>query len=276
VTLLDTGVDPAQLPTPASLHPLQYDVRRPDDHGSSPSDNGGHGTLVAHIVNTIAPSARIVSIRTIQSSGSVSDVLAGLYLSQALGAADIINVSLRILWDAGAYCAVCRTPATGATNSRQLSLFVDAFRRGSPDSVIVAAAGNGSSHLAYPAALDGIVAVGNFDDQHGRPAAMSSYLRVPESRYVLATGGKEETGWDLGSKAGNGRPISAFGTSFAAAFISGLAAQFVACDRMHDRPNRRADEGMTEGFLRHLSAFCYRGWSGFDSERHGLGSAHWP
>lgn len=272
VAVLDTGVDGSQLPNPASLHSIQYDVRKPDDHGSSPQDTAGHGTLVAHIVNAVAPAAQIFSIKTIRNSGSVSDVLSGMYLSQALGRADVLNLSLRILCQAE-LCAVCKTPGPGSTNTRQLGLFFEAFQRGAPDSVIVAAAGNGSKHLSYPAALSGVIAVGSFDDEQGEPAAVSAYHSVPPARYVLATGGKDAPGWELGSKSGHRGATAAHGTSFATAFISGLAAQFVSCDRAHGRPNRNPGEKMTEAFLRHLATFCYRGWNGFDEQRHGLGAA---
>src|SRR5687768_6879101 len=75
--ILDSGIDTTLVPG-ANIHPIQFDVSRPHDRGSPPSDSLGHGSVVAYIVNRVAPAARIISIKGLAHSGSMSDVLAGM------------------------------------------------------------------------------------------------------------------------------------------------------------------------------------------------------
>jgi hypothetical protein len=86
VGILDSGVDPNDLVHATVLHRPQFDALTPLTAGSMLSDTIGHGSLVARIVNTVAPAAKLISIKTFGQTGTISNVIAGLYLAHAVRA----------------------------------------------------------------------------------------------------------------------------------------------------------------------------------------------
>jgi hypothetical protein len=269
IAVLDTGIEPSALTHGSAVHGIQYDVRTPGDTGSPPKDARGHGTLVAYIANAIAPKARIISIKTIHHTGFTSDVLAGMYLSQIVGPADILNLSLRVSCQAE-LCRVCRASLRGTTNAEQLQLFYKAFQAGAPEAILVAAAGNGCRNVAFPAAIAGVVAVGEFDHMRAQP--ISLFDEVPADRFVLAPGGRDDFAGGFGWRQGHAGAVHEHGSSYAAAFVSGAAALYVACDRSHASPFRSGSRPLVEDFLEYLGPRCDRAWPGYDPASHGVGA----
>jgi hypothetical protein len=273
VAILDTGVDSTFLDAPGALHPVQYDVENPLDRGSPPTDAFGHGSLVAHIINRIAPAARIISIKTMTSTGTVSGVLSGLYLSNALGPADLVNLSLSVICEPDP-CRVCRTPSPASTSTAQLNYFFQSFLNGDRTCAILAAAGNGYPNVAMPAVFSDILAVGDFDFQSHAPSANSAYRQVPPDRYVMAPGARRSQGEAFGERPSHRAPVLFHGTSFSTAFATGIAARHVcaikggACGGgIASRP-----ASLFEHIKSAFGQSADRSWPTYDPQKHGLGA----
>lgn len=270
IAILDTGIDPAILATPLSLRQLQYDVDDPSDAGKSPLDPYGHGSLIAYIVNCIVPGAEIISIRTMTDTGTVSGVLAGLYLSAALGPCDLINLSLSVSCDFGT-CPLCGIQ--NSTNAAQLRYFFKTFLDHSRATAILAAAGNAPGHLAMPAVFPGVIAVGSFDFQNLVLPAGSIYTHVPTDRYVMAPGGGRNLSQAFGFLPSHRNQTPLFGTSFATAFATGVAARHVCslkggpCGPGVKPPPASLSDEIIAAFTHNAE----RGWPGFDPLKHGIG-----
>ena len=278
VAILDTGVDPS-IASPALVFHTQYDSFDPDAAGLPPFDKNGHGTLVARIIGEIAPGAELLSIRTLGTNGTISGVLAALYLSQCAGQCDVVNLSLSVSCAAD-LCKVCQTPTPASTNISQLKFFFDTFTKSFPNALLVAAAGNNTRHLALPAAFDSVVAVGSFDYSHNVP--ISSYLHVPQDRFVLAPGGHNSKTEAFAEQCiGISSPKLMHGTSFAAAVVSGFAAK-VICNLKSQHCGTPLIGSSVQGsysaplsvLLAELSSRSDRSWMGFDPTLHGLGAIH--
>ena len=269
VAILDTGVDGNLLPHPHALIPTEFDVTRPGQMGTAPRDLGDHGSLVAYIINAIAPSATLLSIRTLRPSGAASDVLAGLYLAAAQGNCDLINLSLSVQCHPG-QCTVCKQ-RYASLNAAQLGFFFSSFRAAYPNCLLIAAAGNGMGlrPMAMPAAFADILAVGESDMSAKMAASAAQYQSIPASRYVLAPGG--DTGQDLGTKQTFGGSTPLRGTSFATAFVTGVAAR-VVCGLKGGHCGHLGQTGsLPQDVLGYLAANAYTGWSSFNKTQHGLG-----
>ncbi|MFM9959005.1 MAG: S8 family serine peptidase [Phycisphaerales bacterium] len=160
----------------------------------------GHGTLVAGLVARVAPDAKILPIKVMDSDGVATTfrAIAGIYHALDHGA-DVINLSLGTLAD----------PAL------LKNALVEAESRGV---VVVASAGNeNDANPRFPAAFPapaGTIAVG---------ATHGSLLRADFSNYgawiTLCA-----PGVDVVSTLPNNEYARASGTSFAAPLIAGAAA----------------------------------------------------
>lgn len=174
-----------------------------------------HGTGVAGVLAAITDNAqaiagtaqvRVMALRAIGADGTGSSLNTSLAIRWAADhGADIINLSLGTNETFG-----------GPTD---IQLAVDyAWRRGA---LIVAAAGNaGTSSLDYPARLNNVVSVAAIDET-GRKADFSNY----------------GTGLDIAAPGERILTLSANnnihylrGTSFAAPFVSGVAALILSMD----------------------------------------------
>jgi type VII secretion-associated serine protease mycosin len=183
-------------------------------------DEAGHGTFVAGIIagkdtsdpfTGIAPDAQILPYRVIRSeqsndAGIPGNIATAIRDAVAKGA-KVINLSLvvynppKVLTDAVAFAIASNV-------------------------VLVAAAGNqGSStttgQILYPAAYPGVIAVAgtNEKDQHVDSSSEGSYVNVAAPGVNIV--GPEPQG-------GGYAQFQAGGTSFAAAYVSGVAALVVA------------------------------------------------
>jgi len=272
VAILDTGIDPAGLASPAALMQTQYDADVMDSRANvgSPSDRVGHGTLVGHIVNRIAPNASILSVKIMREVGALGGLLAGLYLAEAAMEPDIFNLSLSVNCDMD-LCPVCHTPRNPAVNSAQMQLLLNSVRRaGSGNPLFIAAAGNGRDSLSLPAAFSSVIAVGSYDLRTEREAEYSRYKSVPADRYVLAPGGGKSLASALGEKATGrsspGAPL--YGTSFSAAFVTGIVARSLSSS-----PGPVGN--ISEFAKRYLRDTSDTSWPGYSPASHGLGLATW-
>ncbi|MBF8193180.1 type VII secretion-associated serine protease mycosin [Nonomuraea sp. K274] len=206
VAVVDSGVDVA--------HPqLAGVVTRQDDlTGTGARDCVGHGTAVAGIiagrdltsrgvpVMGVAPAARIVSIKQTEGqSGDVIRLAEGIRRAAELGA-DVINVSVQ-----AEDHPVLKSAVTYAQDK---------------DAMIVAAAGNvkqegGAVTPAYPAEYPGVIAVGSAGPGGGKSEFSNGATRIS----VTAPGSGVTSAW-----TGGGYRTGLDGTSFAAPFVSGVAA----------------------------------------------------
>jgi hypothetical protein len=157
IAILDTGVSshPAfsSKITSINLVPMPADL----------ADWNGHGTAVASLIigrdpltPGVAPAADILSIRIADDLGQSNSMLIAQGIVQAIdGGARIINISLGGDGDSALVrSALAYASAAGA--------------------VVIASAGNGGlDHLDFPAANDGVIAVGAVDAK-GTPLAFSN------------------------------------------------------------------------------------------------------
>ena len=235
IAIIDTGVDREILPNPEKLHPVQFttDKKPQSSEEIEPHDPVGHGSIVAYIINSISPSSAILSVKMMESMGTVGGLIAGIYLAEAEFKPDIYNLSLKLSCDPD-ICDVCGHNRSASVNSYQLRLlfsFLDK-RADSEDScnpLIVAAAGNGGKHISMPASFPNVLAVGSFDIERNDVAAYSDYKSIPEDRYILAPGGFKFSDRCIAHKKDNswGGMKYFYGTSFSAAFVSAVSARYL-------------------------------------------------
>lgn len=158
VAVIDTGVD-LDHPFLANNIVPGYDFvdsdhladdERPgiDSNGNGALDEGwGHGTHVAGIIKTIAPGAKIMPIRAIDSDGNaeLSDIVAGVHYAIDNGAS-VINLSLSI-----------PNPSVALD---------EAIARAKKNNVlVVTSAGNtNSDEILFPARESGVLTVAGLDE----------------------------------------------------------------------------------------------------------------
>ncbi|WP_093911579.1 type VII secretion-associated serine protease mycosin [Streptomyces sp. cf386] len=213
VAVIDTGVNTvnAQLKGGAVVSGKDYLHKG----GTGKSDEVGHGTKVAGIIAArpiddtgfvgLAPEATIIPIRQNddQGSGNVGTMIQAIKYAADAGA-DIINIS--------------------QDTASKMDPTVDAGFRAAveyaqgKDALIVAAAGNngadGKIKETYPAAYDGVLAVAASDRNNARAPFSQS------GKFV----GIAAPGIDMVSTVPVGGHCVDQGTSFAAPYVSGVAA----------------------------------------------------
>ncbi|WP_406393690.1 S8/S53 family peptidase [Streptomyces sp. NBC_00882] len=207
VAVLDTGVRGAGRDMVDFINCAgQAVITRPAD------DPHGHGTAVAEVIKAVQGSAVIHPIRVLNENniGQSYEVLAGLMYVLWSGQYDLINASLTTK-KMGA-CATSLGRSIDYT-VRYCSMMVNL-------PVLVAAAGNGGSTTlsGYPARVPEAVVALALDDTGGRAAYNST--PPPGAATEEAYGGSDTS--PLGSLVhSTGSSTSLWGTSFAAAVISG-------------------------------------------------------
>lgn len=191
--------------------------------GFHPQDQVGHGSMVAgiigaqgwHVHRGVAAKALVLPVRVLAAAqtspesprvgvGSLADIDAGMKVAVDLGA-DIINMSFG-------------TPESSIPRGDQPPHSRVISYAQHYGCTLVAAAGNkGDDDRYYPAALPGVIAVGSVDAMNRR-SRFSSY---GDHLCVCAPGeqiyGLARRGYRVNS-----------GTSFAAPFVSGIAALMLA------------------------------------------------
>jgi len=207
IAVLDTGVNPHPTFAARLLPGFNcVDSGAPTtDVGNGSDDNAnglvdelvGHGTMVAGVIALAAPQAQLLPVTVLNSDGlgTTFTVVAGIAYAVDAGA-DVINLSL----------------ATSRPSGLIDQAVQDATSRGV---VVVAAAGNSDSpQPSYPAASPGVTAVA---------ATGPSDHKAPFSNYGSSID-ISAPGVDSISTLPDGSFGRASGTSFAAAWVSGVLA----------------------------------------------------
>ena len=235
IAVLDTGVRANPL-LEGRLIPRGVDLlgaTEPDAATEDPGGDGydsdgdgavdecvGHGTFVASLVALVAPEARQLHIRCIDSDGLTTAFLLGQAVAAAIDAgADIINIS-----------AIVPVPAG------QLGEIAEAARRAG--ALVVASAGNSFENTpTYPGGYPGALCVGSSGPADAFSNGFSTYgshldLCAPGESVILEPKGLPPEPVDGAVVLGaigveqDGTPAlrAASGTSFSAAWASGVAA----------------------------------------------------
>jgi len=205
VAVVDTGVDPHPDLRSNLLEGGSVLASRPDN---GQGDQNGHGTLMASLIAAtgrkggdgvvgIAPSAKILPVRDSDAQGRGNSVRAAEAIAWATShQAQIINFSRAV------------SPSIALQKAVK-----DAI---ASDILVVAAAGNKDQDAvaAYPAEMDGVLAVGA-SDRSGNPAGFSR----PSKQVSICAHGVDIVGAEP-----NGRYSIGEGTSQATAIGSGAAA----------------------------------------------------
>lgn len=210
VAVLDTGLDATHpaiadnvLETGINMLRVTRDI---SDTGNGIDDDGdglvdemvGHGTHVAGTILQVAPDARILPVKVLDSDGNgdTFSVMAGIVYAVEQDA-DIINLSLGSTWDSAAIAwAVSYAEEQGV--------------------LVIAAAGNGDREtpMEYPASNAGVISVAA-TDAAGDKATYSNYNGMVD---ISAPGD------NVASAYPGGTYTTASGTSMSAPLVSGTAA----------------------------------------------------
>lgn len=118
---------------------------------------GGHGTFVAGVIGQVAPGAKVLARRAIDTAGVTDELTIAAAVQKAVDeGAHIVNLSL------GGY-------TLGDVPPVALSALFGGKEQSSEGPVFVAAAGNdGLDRRFYPAAFEGVVAVAALGSRHRR------------------------------------------------------------------------------------------------------------
>jgi len=164
VLVLDTGFAD---PQPFAVSTTAADAEVPDEDGDSRRDfAAGHGTHVAGIVAAYAPGATIVARRL---------------LTTPVGQASDLDVAEALMEHDGAHIINCSFGSTTLNDSPPI-LIEEALATLPRETVVVAAAGNsGANRPNWPAACNGVVAVGAV----GSPNNDGTWLQTDFSNYGL-------------------------------------------------------------------------------------------
>ncbi len=229
VAVLDTGVDQQQEALAGRLvpgHDYVDDDASPDDRPTGTDSDGdgvtdsavGHGTFVTGMVAMVAPDARIMPMRVLDSDGvgTVFAVAEALYDAVAAGA-DIVNMSF------------------GTSDKVESKVVSKALKHAAKQGVlVVASAGNDSdSKPRFPASVDGVLAVAATNPGN---AGLASYSNQGPWVDVAAIG-NELVGPLPGNKYGTWS-----GTSLSAPLVAGQLALLRSADP--DRESKKVAEAL--------------------------------
>lgn len=212
VAVIDMGVDKTHPDLSANISSLSYDAMT----GTSPSKiYGAHGTYCAGVIAAvrnngigiagIAPDAKIMPVSlNMDVAIDVSKIANAINWAWQNGA-DVINMS---------FSCGDRKEVRDAINNALTK------GRNGKGCVVVAASGNdGQASVNFPASIDNVIAVGSIDSD-GRRALTSNYGSGLD---LVAPGNKIAT-----TDYSTGGYTYAYGTSFAAPMVSGIAALLIS------------------------------------------------
>jgi membrane-anchored mycosin MYCP len=219
VAVIDSGV--------SADHPVLRDrVARgidliPGAGGGGDCDTDGHGTLVAGIIAGrdgigpfygVAPDAKILPVRVVPAGGESGDKELPERIAQGISYAvaahvDVINLSLTTIDNAHVRQAINAADAAGI--------------------VVVAAAGNRPQGM-FPALAEHVIAVGGIDQKGAHVADSNVGPSLAPGRPNVDLAGPGDN--VIGPAAHGGGYVVDRGTSFAAAYVSGVAALIRAED----------------------------------------------
>jgi type VII secretion-associated serine protease mycosin len=201
VAVVDSGVDAGHPDLAGSVVP-GIDVT---GTGDGRVDATGHGTAMAGLVAAhgrvkgIAPQAKVLSVRT-------NDMRIGFSSDLARGITEAVSRGAKVISVSG-----------GVETSEDLLLRQRVEAAIAADVVVVAAAGNNkdpSAQVDFPAAVEGVVAVGSVDkDGNLAPTSVKGPQVVIAAPGVGISSTDLKGGYDVGS-----------GTSYATAIVAGAVA----------------------------------------------------
>jgi subtilisin family serine protease len=193
------------------------------------TDDNGHGTRVALILDDVAPGTELCIYKVADSSGRASewDTIAAVLASKE---AHIVNMSLAFGlddWD----CPQCGGRESQSSRSYVFENVLSQFSDELP--VFVAAAGNAhKDKLAFPARFSDVLAIGAINSRY-KLSSFSNYGNSDQvgdehkNHYVLPGGEEEPAGLELIGAFGP-KDEGGYGTSFAAAYASAIVARVIA------------------------------------------------
>jgi hypothetical protein len=274
IGVVDSGLDPGNLSRPPVRQINVVDYYDDANPRQDVSDGTGHGSLVSRLIQTVAPDAEFEIIRVFTSSGCSTDwhIMLGLALA---GDCDVTNISIES--QLGGTHARCGSLGHAAVTSLFESVLRDSML--DPHRILVAAAGNaGDKALAFPARFADVVAVMSVNhknelsrftnrgdrDEHG----------LPHSNVFVAPGGEHDDEAGLPDEALarlRDDPLRTYwGTSFAAAYATGVVAMHIAQARSEKRLTTRSE------ILGRLHETANRDPRWYDAALHGDGMVQAP
>lgn len=157
----------------------------------------GHGTMVMGVIHLVAPTAKLLPVKSFSANGngSLSNIIAGIYYA-VQNHANVINMSFDMLQSSTEF-----TDAISYANSNHV--------------ILVASSGNdGVQEMVYPAGLQNVMGVASTNNQDQR-SSFSNYGN--QIVWVAAPGEGVITTYPFGLYA------AGWGTSFSSPFVAGTA-----------------------------------------------------
>jgi hypothetical protein len=194
------------------------------------ADDHGHGTAVALLIHDLAPNAEFIVYKIADSTGRISewDALAGIATKSD---AHVVNLSLQFgLLDKGKGCAVCGRESR-ASRSAIFENILGQLTKRAPRPVVIAAAGNyQDKELAYPARFADVMAIGSITSHRVLTSDCNTgdkdHAGDPHKNHFVLPGGEAgPVNREPVMTSSGGKNWS--GSSFAAAFASGLVAELL-------------------------------------------------
>jgi subtilisin family serine protease len=197
---------PPPCPTCAAAYVNQHTAAMLDQHTAAMLDGSqyaafGHGTMVMGVIHLVAPTAKLLPLKSFSANGngSLSNILAAIYYA-VQNQASVINMSFDL-----------------TTSSTELS---NAINYANKNNVILAASsGNdGKQEMVYPAGLQNVMGVASTNNQDQR-STFSNYGN--QIVWVAAPGEGVITTYPFATYA------AGWGTSFSSPMVAGTASLLV-------------------------------------------------
>jgi subtilisin family serine protease len=235
VGIIDSGVASSATPpnTVAKLNVFEWDdaVRK-----NNVEDGHGHGTRIAEIVKSIVPGAEFLITRVTDDSGCTTSWHMMLAIA-CVENAHVVNLSIASEIDPGTF--PCRKMGEHAASMILESVVRDL--RAHSGAILVAAAGNdGATELSFPARYREAVAIVSVNTS-GQLSAFSNrgvldHVKAPHPYVFAAPGGdgplkgrQQNVKVEMVGTSKDGRAKD-YGTSYAAAYATGVIATYVAAN----------------------------------------------
>jgi subtilisin family serine protease len=197
---------PPPCPTCAAAYVNQHTAAMLDQHTAAMLDGSqyaafGHGTMVMGVIHLVAPTAKLLPLKsfTANGNGSLSNIIAAIYYA-VQNHANVINMSFDL-----------------TSSSTELS---NAINYANSHNVIMAASsGNdGKQEMVYPAGLQNVMGVASTNNQDQR-STFSNYGN--QIVWVAAPGEGVITTYPFATYA------AGWGTSFSSPMVAGTASLLV-------------------------------------------------
>lgn len=234
ITILDSGIERS-----ASFRIAMERNFVDPTKANDASDDLGHGTAVASIIQDLCPGAYLNVFKVVDDNGRASewDTLAAL---AAQTTAHVVNMSLSFGLDPVTLRACGRE--SRQSRSAVFENMVDQVLTDISAPVIVAAAGNaGTNELSFPARFGGVMAVAAVNGSKALSRFSNSSVvdqnGNPHDEVFVAPGGDDPVPAE--SVGHSNRSKAYWGTSMAAAYATGLVAR-VWSEPRHAAKDRRA------------------------------------